>query len=51
MKVLLYFEDEQLIRKSGVGRAFEHQKRALASAGKTGVPSGSTPSENKEEPA
>jgi len=33
MKVLLYFEDEQLIRKSGVGRAFEHQKRALASAG------------------
>ncbi len=33
MIVLLYFEDEQLIRKSGVGRAFEHQKRALASAG------------------
>ena len=33
MKVLLYFEDADLIGKSGVGRAFHHQKKALESAG------------------
>lgn len=31
MKILLYFENEDFIKISGVGRAFEHQKRALAS--------------------
>ena len=29
MKILLYFENEKLIRKSGIGRALEHQKKAL----------------------
>lgn len=29
MKVLLYFEDEQMLAKSGIGRALEHQKKAL----------------------
>ena len=29
MKVLLYFENAKLIKKSGIGRALEHQKRAL----------------------
>lgn len=33
MKILLYFEDENLIAKSGVGRALCHQKKALESAG------------------
>ncbi|MBR4456476.1 MAG: glycosyltransferase [Solobacterium sp.] len=33
MKVLLYFENESLIKTSGIGRAFEHQKTALASQG------------------
>ncbi len=33
MRVLLYFEGEDLIKISGIGRAFEHQKRALTSAG------------------
>ena len=33
MKILLYFEGENLIKVSGIGRAFEHQKRALASQG------------------
>ncbi len=33
MKVLLYFESESLIQTSGIGRAFEHQKAALTSAG------------------
>lgn len=33
MKVLLYFEGENLIQYSGIGRAFEHQKMALQSAG------------------
>ncbi len=33
MKVLLYFESEDLIKVSGIGRAFEHQKRALTSQG------------------
>lgn len=33
MKILLYFEDENLIAKSGVGRAFYHQKKALESIG------------------
>ncbi len=30
MKVLLYFENEKMIKKSGIGRALEHQKKALA---------------------
>ena len=29
MKVLLYFEKEEKIRKSGIGRALRHQKKAL----------------------
>lgn len=29
MKVLLYFENEKMIKKSGIGRALEHQKKAL----------------------
>lgn len=33
MKVLLYFEGEDLIKISGIGRACEHQKRALESQG------------------
>ncbi|MEG2507185.1 MAG: glycosyltransferase [Longicatena sp.] len=33
MKVLLYFEGEKAISKSGIGRAFKHQKAALKSAG------------------
>lgn len=33
MKILLYFEGENVISKSGIGRAFKHQKRALESAG------------------
>lgn len=33
MKILLYFEGEELISKSGVGRAYEHQKTALTTAG------------------
>lgn len=33
MKVLLYFEGENVIAKSGIGRAFKHQQRALESAG------------------
>ena len=33
MKVLLYFENEELITKSGIGRAYEHQKKALSYAG------------------
>ena len=33
MKVLLYFEGENVISKSGIGRAFKHQQRALKSAG------------------
>ena len=33
MKILLYFESESLIQTSGIGRAFEHQKAALTSAG------------------
>lgn len=33
MKVLLYFENQKLMSKSGIGRAFDHQRRALASAG------------------
>lgn len=33
MKVLLYFEGENVISKSGIGRAFMHQQRALQSAG------------------
>lgn len=33
MKILLYFEGEQLLAKSGIGRALEHQKRALESVG------------------
>lgn len=33
MKVLLYFEGEKMISKSGVGRAMKHQMAALASQG------------------
>lgn len=33
MKVCIYFEGEKLIRKSGIGRAFQHQKEALTLAG------------------
>lgn len=33
MKVLFYFEGEELLAKSGIGRALEHQKQALDSAG------------------
>ncbi len=33
MKVLLYFEAENLIKTSGIGRALSHQKQALASVG------------------
>ncbi|BAK95273.1 1,2-diacylglycerol-3-glucose glucosyltransferase [Tetragenococcus halophilus subsp. halophilus] len=33
MKVLLYFEGQKMLEKSGIGRAFEHQKKALESAG------------------
>ena len=33
MKILLYFEGENVISKSGIGRAFDHQQRALKSAG------------------
>jgi len=33
MKVLLYFEGQDAISKSGIGRAFNHQCRALESAG------------------
>lgn len=33
MKVLLYFEKQELIKKSGIGRAFYHQKMALELAG------------------
>lgn len=33
MKVLLYFEGQNAISKSGIGRAFNHQCRALESAG------------------
>ncbi|NLC96462.1 MAG: glycosyltransferase family 4 protein [Erysipelotrichaceae bacterium] len=32
MKVLLYFESEELIQTSGIGRAFKHQQKALESA-------------------
>lgn len=33
MKVLLYFEGEKLLEKSGIGRALAHQKRALSYVG------------------
>lgn len=33
MKVLLYFEGQNVISKSGIGRAFSHQQKALTSAG------------------
>lgn len=33
MKVLLYFEGEKVIQKSGIGRAMKHQIAALTSAG------------------
>jgi 1,2-diacylglycerol-3-alpha-glucose alpha-1,2-glucosyltransferase len=33
LKVLLYFESEKLLEKSGIGRALAHQKRALTSVG------------------
>ena len=31
MKILLYFENQNMIKISGMGRAFEHQKLALTS--------------------
>lgn len=33
MKVLLYFEGEKILAKSGIGRALDHQKRALTEVG------------------
>lgn len=33
MKVLLYFENQNLIKKSGIGRALKHQIKALQSQG------------------
>lgn len=33
MKVLIYFEGQNLLSKSGIGRAFDHQKKALDSVG------------------
>lgn len=33
MKVLLYSENQKLLRKSGIGRAFSHQMKALDHAG------------------
>lgn len=33
VKVLLYFESEKMLAKSGIGRALDHQKRALKEAG------------------
>lgn len=33
MKILLYFEGEKILAKSGIGRALEHQKRALSKVG------------------
>ena len=33
MKVLLYFEGEKILAKSGIGRALDHQKRALSDVG------------------
>lgn len=33
MKVLLYFEGERILSKSGIGRALDHQKRALSEVG------------------
>lgn len=33
MKVLLYFEGEKLLEKSGIGRALAHQQKALSDAG------------------
>ena len=35
MKILLYLEAEKFLRKSGIGRAIYHQKRALEIAGLT----------------
>ena len=33
VKVLLYFESEKMLAKSGIGRALDHQKRALTEVG------------------
>ena len=33
MKVLIYFESQDKIKKSGIGRALKHQMAALESAG------------------
>ena len=32
MKVLVYFENEKALRKSGIGRAMRHQMTSLSSA-------------------
>ncbi|HFC9146782.1 TPA: glycosyl transferase family 1, partial [Streptococcus agalactiae] len=33
MKVLLYLEAEEYLKKSGIGRAIKHQEKALQIAG------------------
>jgi 1,2-diacylglycerol-3-alpha-glucose alpha-1,2-glucosyltransferase len=33
LKILLYFEGERILAKSGIGRALDHQKRALSEVG------------------
>lgn len=33
MKILLYFEGKKILAKSGIGRALDHQKRALSEVG------------------
>lgn len=33
MKVLLYSQKQGMLKKSGIGRAFYHQKKALESVG------------------
>lgn len=33
MKILLYFEGKDLLSKSGIGRAYDHQRKALDTAG------------------
>ena len=43
MKILLYTEDKKLLRRSGLGRAIEHQERALQ---ENGVPYTTTPRES-----
>ena len=42
MKVLLYLEAEDYLRKSGIGRAIKHQERALQLWGKNIQPTRKT---------